>query len=797
MAVTTVLAAPAAAIAQDRLSGEQVAQLAQITVEIPPQSLTDALALFGRQSGMQVSVDADLVRGKTSLGTEGTMAPEEALTQLLAGTGISFRMTGGNTALLEKAGSDSSAAGLGPIKVVASSETATGPVDGYIAERSATGTKTDTPLIETPQTVNVVTRDQIDAQGAQKITQALRYTPGISSDIRGDIGRFDTVYFRGLGEITDSFQFLDGLRLPRGTSYLFPQVDPYYLERLEVLKGPPSVLYGQAPIGGILSMVSKRPTEETFHEVSLLAGSHNRFQAAFDTGGSINDDGTVLYRVTGLGRVSDTSVVLTEEERVFIAPSVTWQPDSDTAFTVHSYLQKDPKGGYYGFLPSNGTILPSPYGKISRDFFDGSPDFNDFDRTQVAIGYDLNHRFADAWSVQQNARYWHLDLEHSQVGEFSLQSDNRTLNRYAFWGDEELQAVNIDTRLQGELETGSIAHTAIVGLDYQWDHWQQTQGFGRAPTLDILNPDYSQAITRPAANTSPDRTSQLVGLYVQDQMKFDRLGVVLSGRFDVADIESENELTGVYSDQTLHELTWRAGLIYNFDNGLAPFVNYATSFDPTATVNSYGAPFEPTTGQQYEIGLKYEPNTFDGLFTLAAFELTQQNVLTNDPATGAAPNQYIQTGEVRSRGVEFETKVSPIDGLNLVSGITWLDPEVTESTTSSLGKVPVSVSRVTASAWADYTMQSGTFDGLTLGGGLRYVGSAYANEDNSQKIPDYVVADLAVRYDLGRLNPNLTGVSAALNVTNLTDEIYFTCVKDDYCNYGEGRTVLGTLKFRW
>lgn len=797
LAVTTILAAPAAAIAQDRVSDEMVAQLGQITVEIPPQSLTDALALFGRQSGMQVSVDADLVRGKKSPGAEGTMAPEEALARLLAGSGITYRMTDGNTALLEAVGGAGSASGLEPIKVVATSETATGPVDGYIAERSATGTKTDTPLIETPQTINVVTREQVETQGAQKITQALRYTPGVSSDVRGDIGRFDTVYFRGFGAVTESYQFLDGLRLPRGTSYLNAQVDPYYLERVEVLKGPPSVLYGQAPIGGILSMVSKRPTEETFHEVELLAGSHNRFQAAFDTGGPVTEDGTVLYRLTGLGRVSDTSVKLTEEERISIAPSLTWRPNSDTSFTIHSYLQHDPEGGYYGVLPSRGTILSNPYGRISRDFFDGSPDFNEFDRKQVAVGYDLDHKFAENWSVQQNARYWHLDLDHSQVGMSSLQSDNRTLNRYALWADDKLDAVNIDTRLQGDLETGLLRHTAIVGLDYQWDHWQQTQGFGGAPTLDILNPDYSQTITRPAANSSPDQTSNLVGIYVQDQMKIDRLGVILSGRFDVADIESENALTGVYADQTLHEFTWRAGLIYNFDNGFAPFANYATSFDPSTTANSYGAPFEPTTGQQYEIGLKYEPNNFDGLFTLAAFELTQQNVLTRDPTPGSAPNQFVQTGEVRSRGVEFEAKVSPVDGLNIVSGVTWLDPEVTESTTSSLGKVPTSVSRVTASVWTDYTMQSGALEGLTVGGGLRYVGSAYATEDNSQKIPDYTVADIAVRYDLGQLNSNLTGVSAALNVTNLTDEVYFTCNRADFCNFGEGRTVLGTLKFRW
>lgn len=769
--------------------------------DIPAGLLTDALNRLAQQSGVAIVMDANQLRGLHAPGLSGHYGVEEGFAMLLRGSGYGVGKTSNGYVLrpAPTAAADQNSAAMLPTVVVrgaARQETATGPVNSYIARRSASATKTDAAIMETPLSVHVVSREQIESQGAQQITQALRYTPGISADIRGDISRFDPLAFRGTGAVTDTFQYLDGLRLPRGVSYLIPQIDPYNLERVEVLKGPASVVYGQAPLGGIVSLVSKRPTPDAFGELVLVAGSQRKRQVAFDSGGALNEDGSLSFRLTALARESDTSVKLTEEARTSIAPSLTWEPDANTSLTVLSFYQHDPKGGFYGVLPSSGTILPNPYGAVSRDFFDGSPDFNQFDRTQAGIGYAFHHRFNEQWRVQQNLRYWRMTLEQSQVGTQGLRPDNHTLNRYAYWSTERLNAVNIDTSIQGVVDAGALRHQLVFGVDYQRDRWEQTQGMGLAPTLDILAPDYTQHITRPAASSSPDRTQRLLGLYAQDQVRLGRWNVLLGGRFDRAHIRNDNLLTRLYADQTFSRFTWRAGVIHNFDNGLAPYASYATSFDPTVTANVYGSPFKPTTGRQYEIGVKYQPRGMDGMFSLAAFDLTQQNVLTRDPNSPLV-NATVQTGEVNSRGVEFEAKFSPVNGLNLIGGMVWMDPRVTRSNGPDLNRRPVSVARVTASAWVDYKLADGPLAGLTLGAGVRHVGAAYADPANTQKVPRYVVADAMVRYELAYLNPALKGMSAALNIANLSDRVYFTCNAANFCNYGQGRTFLATVKYRW
>ncbi len=770
-----------------------------LRLSIAAQPLGQALNELARQARLELIVAPGLVTGKMAPAVSGALSVQDALHRLLAGSGLAAQVEGANVFIRRAAEPQAGGATLPPVTVTAPplQEQARGPVQGYVAQRSATASKTDSAILDTPLSVHVVGREQIESQGAQRIQQALRYTPGVSSDIRGDISRFDQLAFRGTGAVaTDTFQYLDGLRLPRGVSYLIPQIDPYNLERVEVLKGPASVLYGQAPLGGIVSLVGKRPVQERLREVNISVGSHQRVQAGFDAGGALNADGTLSYRLTALARKADTPVQLTQEERVSIAPAITWSPDADTALTVLASYQHDPTGSYYGVLPSSGTILPNPYGPIARDFFDGSPDFNAFNRTQASLGYELRHRLAGVWTLHQNMRYWHMDLDQSQVGTSTLLPDSRTLARYALWSRERLNAVNLDTRIQGEATAGALTHQLVFGLDLQRDHWTQTQGFGAAPALDLLAPDYGQAITRPGATTSPDRVQKLAGLYVQDQIKAGAWNWILGLRADHADIRIDNALSGRDTRQSFTKYTGRLGAIRKFDNGIAPYASYATSFDPTVTLNPYGDPFAPTTGRQYEFGLKYQPPGTTQLYTLAAFDLTQKNVLTRDP-NATLPNAMVQTGEVNSRGLEFEARLSPARGFNLIGGLSVLDPKVTKSNGADLNKRPVSVARATASVWADYRLRGGPLAGLTLGGGVRHVGTAYADPANTQRIPAYTVADAMLRYELGQLEPALSGATLALNVSNLFDKAYFTCNAPNFCNYGQGRTLLATLNVKW
>ncbi|QIL74332.1 TonB-dependent siderophore receptor (plasmid) [Diaphorobacter sp. HDW4B] len=771
---------------------------AEVPFQLEAQPLAKALNHWARQTRMQLFVQQSLVAGKQAPAVSGMLSPRAALDRLLAGSGLQARIDGSLVTIEPRPQPTSGERTLQTVEVTARAdgEVANGPVLGYVAKRSLSATKTDTPLMETPMTIHVVSKEQIESQGTQQLTQTLRYTPGLSADIRGDTSRFDMMAFRGIGGVSDTFLYLDGLRLPRGASYLVPQIDTHSLERVEVLKGPASVMYGQAPLGGIVSMVSKRPTQESFKEVSVSAGSHNRQQMSWDSGGSLNEDGTLQYRLTAFARKSDTSVDMTKEERIYIAPSITWKPHADTQLTVLGLYQHDPKGGFYGVLPSAGSILPNPNGAFPRSFFDGSPDYNKFDRTQSSLGYEFSHRFDEAWSLKQNLRYWHMKLDQNQVGSTGLQADQHTLNRYALWSREKLNAINVDTHLQGKLQTGAVAHQLLLGLDLQHDRWQQTQGYGAAPTLDYLNPDYQQAITMPKASTSPDRTQNLVGLYVQDQLKWGGWGLTLGVRHDRARVQNDNQLTKSFTQQELSKFTWRAGLIHNFDNGFAPYVSYATSFDPSVTANPYGAPFKPTTGKQAEVGIKYQPPGHEALFTLSAFDLTQQNVLTADP-TSSLPNARVQTGEVNSRGIELEARFSPARNLNVIAGLSVIDPEVTRSNGADLGKRPITVAKNTATVWADYKFTEGALAGWTAGAGIRHVGSAFADPANQQRIPAYTVMDAMLRYDLQYLAPSMRGAMLSFNVTNMADKTFFTCNGVNFCNYGQGRTFLATLKYGW
>ncbi|MBG6248074.1 MAG: hypothetical protein EKD82_10195 [Candidatus Symbiopectobacterium sp. PLON1] len=264
-----------------------------------------------------------------------------------------------------------------------------GPVVGYVASNSTSGTKTNTPLMRTPQSVSVITREQADAQGAQSLVQALRYSSGVAAEVRGSASRYDLPYVRGFGSPTDSNQYLDGLRLIRGGGYAIPQIETYGIERIELLKGPSSTLYGGVTPGGLINAISKVPTSEPQHAIEMLYGSHNRMQIGVDSAGPLNDDRSLLYRVVALGRKSDTQVVNTKEERVYVAPSLTWIPDTDTSFTLNMSYQHDPEGGYYGVLPTVGSLWPSPAWQIPRNFNDGDPAFDQFDRKQSMMGYQF------------------------------------------------------------------------------------------------------------------------------------------------------------------------------------------------------------------------------------------------------------------------------------------------------------------------------------------------------------------------------------------------------------------------
>ena len=691
-------------------------------------------------------------------------------------------------------------------------ETARGPVDGYVAKRSASGTKSDTAILETPQSLSVVTADQIRTQNAQNVGQALRYVPGIVAEVGGgnDGARYDFQTLRGFGYV--GTHYLDGLKATYGIGNLsMPQFDPYFLERVEVIRGPASVLYGQNPPGGLINMVSKRPLEYSFNEITIQAGTDNRIQAGFDFSGPLNDQGTALYRLTGVGKKADNAVDFVEEERFAIAPSLTLKPVAGTSVTFYGSYQNDPEGGFYGNLLEDGVTRPFPGGGYFRRSFNaGDPSFDRFEREQYHVGVEFDHRINETWSLRHHSRYIKTDAAARGffAGAFVPPS---TIMRSTLDVEAETSAFTTDTQLEARFNTGFARHTLLFGVDYLNSEWKNRQEVGAASPLDVWNPIYGSPVIGPTMMFEEGvKEQRQLGLYVQDQIKIDRLIVTLGGRYDWATTKNDTDgflmlpppfgVLPFATDQTLKDeaFSGRTALTYVFDNGFAPYVSYSTSFVPVLGAAADGTPFDPIKGEQWEGGLKYEPYGLNALFTLAVFEATQEDGLTAGAGIcGATPCQT-QEGEIRARGVEFEAKAELWRGVNVIGSYTYLDSEVTKSSVvGHIGKKTTAVPKHMAALWADYTIQSGHFAGLGFGAGARYFGETYIDPLNERTVRDFTLVDAMIRYDLGRATPVLDGYHVALNASNLFDETTISCSAENWCNYGLGRVVTGTLTYRW
>ncbi len=692
-------------------------------------------------------------------------------------------------------------------------ESVNGPVQGYVARQSATGTKTDTAIIENPQSISVVGRDQLEQQGAQTVAESLRYTAGVVAGSRPG-NRFDDIFIRGFGGFgftAGYIQFLDVLKMQRGVSYGIPSVDPYGLERVEVIKGPASVLYGQSNPGGLVNMVSKRPTERSFHEVELQVGNYGRTQAAFDMGGPLDKDGQFLYRLTGLGLNSSTSVDFTDEQRIFIAPALTWSPDADTKLTLLSHYQNDPKSFQPNYLPAQG-LLPgqpgvpaNPYGKLPTNFYVGDPSHDSYKREWASTGYEFEHRFSEIWTVRQNLRYQHLNSEFYAIpanpGYVNPAGPN-SIQRAKTSVDEVFDGVVVDNQAEAKFNTGMVSHKVLFGIDYQYADARRLLGQARGvPNLSTIDPVYYQNIPRAPFQTDQTQNSSQLGVYLQDQLKIDRLIVSLAGRHDTSNIEF-NTLTLASGARTIinqddNKFTYRAGAIYLFDGGVAPYVNYSTSFEPAPYLAAGNTPLAPMTGSQYEFGVKYQPLGANALITASYFNIRQQNVVNSDPLNVGF---YIQTGEVSSQGFELEAKASLSRNLNLIASYTYTDAEVTKDNLAiNVGKRPFAVPAHTASAWADYTFRTGMLAGFGLGAGVRYIGDSAGDPANNFFVPSVTLFDAALHYDFAYLRPELKGWSARINANNLFDTEYVSAcyTLSNGCFWGARRSVVGSLKYRW
>ncbi len=707
---------------------------------------------------------------------------------------------------------------------------ASGAVPGYVASRSTVGTKTDTPILETAQSISVIGRKQIEDQNALTINQALRFTPSVTTEQRGGAGstRLEQFYIRGF----TAPLFLDGLPLP-GNRDAFPTVDPYRLERVDVIKGPASVLYGQSGPGGIVNLVSKVPQFVRHGEIFVQGGGFNEVRGGFDVGGPIAAEAGPLadqfaYRLVGLGWKGDGPAVTTQVERFFINPSVTWRPSTDTQLTVIGNYQRDPFSGFYGGFPAVGTVFARNFGngitgRLPVDFYDGDRNFERSDRTQASISYLFDHRFNENLRFHSAGRYLRSEGDYRSV--YSAFADANgpfasgpLIPRARIATQVGIDAYTMDNNVVANFDTGMFGHTVLVGVDHRtFETRSLTSQFPSAPDLNVLAPNYTMNIPTPPFVSDARISSTQTGVYFQDQVKFDRLLLTLGGRYDVARQSGPTRslTTGVVANQDVPSdaFTGRASLLYLFDNGLAPYVSYSEAFEPITSGRIFDTTFgtagripDPVTSNQYEAGIKYQPPGTDILLTAAAFDIRRQNATNADPAN---PGFVVQTGEVGVQGIEFEARANITENLNLIGGFSLIDIRTTRDigTTRNdltgqqvplLGRRPYLVPDSTASLFVDYRFSEGPLLGLGIGGGVRYLGPSWGDLANTFKVPESVLVDAVLSYDLKYLDATLQGFQFQLNAQNLLDERYVTgCFGYQGCYYGLPRTVYATLRYRW
>lgn len=653
-------------------------------------------------------------------------------------------------------------------------ETATGPVQGYVAKRSATATKTDTPLAEVPQSISVITRDQLTDRNATTLNEALQYSAGAATAVFGEDPRQDVIKVRGF----DADIYLDGLS--ERSFYQGVRQDLYGIERVEVLRGPSSALYGAGGPGGILNMVSKRASLAPLREVFVGYGSYDTKEAGFDLGGAISD--TLAWRLTGLGRDGETKLDHTENERLYIAPTLAWTPSADTRLDLMLRYQRDRDSFTYQWLPVEGTLYGNPNGRISESFFASEPSLDHADRDTWSVGYAFSHRLSDKTTFVQNVRYRDTQIDNAEVYGFGyLPGDLRMLNRFAWKLRIDEQALVIDNHIEHRIEGAGISHTLLAGVDVIDYENTRTDTDGLATPIDVFDPVYGGALLFGDPYSQHNTLTQ-TGVYLQDQIKYDQhWNLTLSGRYDWARTKTEP----AWDDGTTqrdHRFTGRAGLTYVFDNGLAPYASYASGFKPVAGTDSSGNLLQPEYARQYEVGIKYLPSGRPVQLTAAVFDLTKTNVLTSDP-TGMFQSQ---TGQVRSRGLELEGIAQLDRQWKILASYTYTDAEVTRDL-SYQGKLPLTTPRNQASLWADYSFLAGV-PGLSLAAGLRHVGAFYGDSDNQFETPSANYVDLALRYAAGPWK-------LSLNANNLTDKVVAICFTSYACNYSTGRTVTARLSY--
>lgn len=651
---------------------------------------------------------------------------------------------------------------------------------------SASALKVDAAIQETPKSVSIVESEDLEQHAPQKLDEALRYTSGVTSQPYGADNDTDWIKVRGF----DAATYLDGNRLFRDGYYTW-LLEPYGLERLEVVKGSSSILFGESPPGGVVNAVQKKPRDTPGGEIQVQVGTSDTRTVAFDVSDVATDSGNIRFRIVGLAKDADGELDGTENTRHYIAPSLTIDFTDTTRLTLMGTLLKDDGIPTNPFFPAAGTLIDSPHGTIDPSTNLGEPDYDRYKRTQMSVGYLLEHEVDKHWTLSQNVNYAYNDLYLRSSYAFPNSDPSATsLYRGIVFRDGEQDSITVDNRAVAKWDSTDMEHTALMGIDVQHHKThgdeQDNYSFG---TINPYHPVYgSYTPLDPANNNDRDISKLQTGAYLQYQVKYDGHWVgVLGGRYDR--VQTENTSDSLDQDESRNDgqFSFNTGLMYLSDYGLSPYVSYSQSFEVLSTIDpATGQLYKPLEGEQYEVGVKYTPGFFDGYINVALFDITQKNALVTNPLTYVAT----QTGEVTARGVELEGLAHLTEDLQLTASYTYTDARTDDTGgrgTKQAGLIP----RDQANAWLKLDTSRFFVKGLTFGSGVRYIGESKDNPASSDlTVPDATLWDAMASYQIDE------NWSVQLNVNNILDEEYISAC-DYYCYYGQSRSALLSVSYHW
>lgn len=666
--------------------------------------------------------------------------------------------------------------------------------DGYVAGDSQSATKTATPLIETPRSVEVIGRDELERRDANGVVEALRYSSGIATGLSGLDPRFDQYKLRGFSGTTTA-DFRDGMRQVPGSYGTF-RTDLWALDRIDVVKGADSAVYGQMSPAGLVDRISKRPTGARIRDFTSRVTNHGGAQVGFDIGDPLGADGSMSYRLVGLVRGGEGDFEIADE-RAFLEPSFTWDMTDATRLTIYGQIQRDETDSNVAALNREGKAF---------EVRASDPEYDYQKLDQYQIGYEVEHSFTPSVTLVHKLRYGDGKVNARYLtggvegGGWKTDADGRDYyarGRFALGNDFDY--VTTDNYLRADIDTGAVSHQLLVGLDYtRANELYRTGNSAAQPEYDLYpsSPDYGRGGATPAYATGRDTKMTQLGLYAQNVMTFGNWRAHIGVRHDKVDRDVRDTVADRQTtDQSDSANSVNAGLLYAFDNGVSVYGSYGTSFQPATQIDKNGDPLRPVRGKQIEVGVKYQPEGTETLLTLAAYRATEQNAAKYagfDPVVGS---YYDAVGEIVSKGIEAQARTELGNGFSLIASYAWNRARITEDVVAdNIGNTPVQTPKTIASLWVDYEVPDGPLSGLTLGGGLRHIGKNYAGNDNLLENDAVTRVDLAAHYDFGKYDPRYEGLEASLNVSNVADKRETVCATG-YCYLGEARTISASLRY--